>query len=187
MSPSTDLLAILPSYTTRNWNNKTHEGDPVFEGGAKGRNASREDAEVYLGKGKVWTSGWNWRASPLYMPNSLMEAMVPALIQVGTNEVMLDETLYFATRMKLHGRNIKFHAYPRMWHVFQQYSEAAGLGRLQAALDAVDEIAVWVTSIRNKKTHSEMQVGAEKVHSDISPLTHAVKIAHPDMLGKHFP
>jgi epsilon-lactone hydrolase len=63
--------------------------------------------------------------SPLYADLSGLPAL---LIQVGEDELLLNDSLRFAERAKAAGVVVQLEVYPQLWHVFQ-----AHVGLLQAA------------------------------------------------------
>lgn len=63
---------------------------------------------------------------------------------VGDAEVMLDESLLFAQKLKDHGANVQLSVVPQMWHVFVGYQNGGGKGKLVAAVDAMCDFGVFV-------------------------------------------
>jgi monoterpene epsilon-lactone hydrolase len=65
------------------------------------------------------------RLSPVYAD---LSALPPTLIQVGSDELLLNDSLRFAERAKAAGVELQLEVYPGLWHVFQ-----AHVGLLHAA------------------------------------------------------
>lgn len=65
------------------------------------------------------------RLSPLYAD---LSGLPPTLIQVGSDELLLNDSLRFAERAKAAGVKLQLQVYPGLWHVFQ-----AHVGLLHAA------------------------------------------------------
>lgn len=70
-------------------------------------------------------------ASPLHAD---LQGLPPILIQVGTNEVLLDDAVRFADRAKLAGVDVTLDVWPEMIHVWQLFSFL--LPESKQALDA---------------------------------------------------
>lgn len=56
------------------------------------------------------------RVSPLY---AALEGLPPTLIQVGEDEILLDDSLRFADRAWAAGVEVELQRFPRLWHDFQ--------------------------------------------------------------------
>lgn len=67
-----------------------------------------------------------------------LAGLPPTLIQVGENEVLLDDSLMFAERAKAAGVAVECTVWPGMFHVFQIFPT-----RLPEAGQALDEIAAF--------------------------------------------
>jgi monoterpene epsilon-lactone hydrolase len=59
------------------------------------------------------------RVSPLYA--NLSKGFSPALIVVGTKELLLSSSVRFYQALEAAGRSVKLDVYEGMWHVFPQY------------------------------------------------------------------
>lgn len=151
LSAWTDLTASTPSYETRQWDAERCFGDAVNKG--TDRQGGRWEAEGYLGRGGVKKHGRDWRASPFFAPPSKLRNMPSVLFHVGDYELILDESVLFCEKMKKAGhRDAKATVYPRMWHVFHQYSEGGGERQpLEKALRAMREIGRWVNARKSRK------------------------------------
>jgi len=119
LSPWVDMECIGESMTTK------AEVDPVVE---------REDvlklAKAYLGETEPRTP----LAAPLYAD---LRGLPPLLIQVGTAEVLLDDSTRLAGRAKSAGVEVLFEPWDdmiHMWHMF-----AAMLPEGQQAIDRIGE------------------------------------------------
>jgi acetyl esterase/lipase len=102
MSPWTDLAITGESIRTR------AAIDPMLQGG-EGVNGM---AANYLGNADPKTP----LASPLYAD---LQGLPPLLIQVGTNEVLFDDSVRFDAAARSAGVEVTFEAWNGMMHVFQ--------------------------------------------------------------------
>ena len=97
----------------------------------------REDlrylGRFYLGK----TDGRSPLASPLYAD---VRGLPPIYIQVGTAEVLLDDSHRFVERARKVGVDVKLDSWDGLFHVFQLYP------MLPEATDALERMARFVTS-----------------------------------------
>ncbi len=73
-----------------------------------------QTAKIYLRN----TDSKNPLASPLYVN---MEGLPPILLQTGTEEILLDDTIRFAERAEKSGVKITSDIWSGMWHGFQLY------------------------------------------------------------------
>lgn len=71
--------------------------------------------------------------SPLFAD---VRGLPPLLIQVGTDELLLNDSLRFAEHAKAAGVAVQLEVYPGLWHVFQAYA-----GMLKAADFAMARVA----------------------------------------------
>ena len=65
------------------------------------------------------------RLSPLFAD---LAGLPPLLIQVGEDELLLNDSLRFAEKAKAAGVSVQLEVYPGLWHVFQTH-----VGVLKAA------------------------------------------------------
>jgi acetyl esterase/lipase len=121
MSPWLDLTLSGSSYASR------AEADPVFT-----REVLRDIAATYLGD----THPADPLASPLF---GAMEGLPPIRIDVGDDEVVLDDSLRYAARAAEAGVPVTVHVWKGMPHVFQ-----TGLGRYAAAERSMDAIGAFL-------------------------------------------
>merc|ERR1712216_478844 len=147
ISAWTDLTASLPSYDTRMWDPDRCFGDAT-NSHTTCRQDGRDEAEGYLGTGGVKKHGRDWRASPFFAPASKLRNMPSVLLHVGDHELILDESVLLQKKMKKAGhKDATCSVYPRMWHVWHQYSEGGGERQtLDKAVRAVNEIGKWVSA-----------------------------------------
>jgi epsilon-lactone hydrolase len=115
LSPSTDLT--FPGAA------RTYP-DPVlpFDGVLKG-------AEAYLGE----TDPTDPRASPVF---AVPEGLPPLLIQVGTDERLLDDSKRYAAAAAARGNSVQLEIWEGMHHVFQAQTDV-----LQSSNAALDHVA----------------------------------------------
>ncbi|MGE8496036.1 MAG: alpha/beta hydrolase [Pseudomonas sp.] len=78
---------------------------------------------------------WVEQAMDLYCPNDLprndpaisplyadLTGLPPLLIQVGEDEILLNDSLRFAERAQAAGVDVRLERYPELWHVFQAHA-----------------------------------------------------------------
>lgn len=121
MSPWTDLTLSAPSMKSR------AEVDPIFT-----RGVLLALADFYLqGQGASAP-----KASPLFAP---LHGLPPIRIDVGDDEILLDDAVRYAERARAAGVDATLHVWSGMPHVFQ-----SSLGRLQAAEHSMSELAAFL-------------------------------------------
>lgn len=123
-SPWTDL-----SFAGRSFNDAA-TFDPVFPE----RSVLTHAAAQYLDGADATDP----RASPLY---GCRGRLPPILIQVGGDELLLDDACNYARAAAAFGTPVRLEIYEGMHHVFQQ-----GAGRMQAADDALDRAGDFVVA-----------------------------------------
>jgi epsilon-lactone hydrolase len=121
LSPWTDLTCSLPSHTTR------ASVDPIVETSMVSRMAS-----AYLGGADARTP----LASPLHAD---LAGLPPLFIQVGSDEVLLDDATELAERARTAGVDVTLEVWDAMIHVWQWF-----LPMLDEAQSAVDRIGAFV-------------------------------------------
>lgn len=123
-SPWTDL-----SFSGRSFNDAS-TFDPVFP-----------DRSVLMDAATRYRSGVDAtdpRVSPLY---GCRGKLPPVLIQVGSDELLLDDACGYASAAAACGTSVHLETYEGMHHVFQQAA-----GRLHAADDALDRAGNFVVA-----------------------------------------
>ncbi len=104
LSPWTDLAGTVESRITRD------AVDPIFSG--KGINGL---ASFYVGTEDA--------SQPLISPiNADLRGFPPLAIEVGSDEVLLDDSLLLAEHARAANVSVELTVWEEMWHVFQQYS-----------------------------------------------------------------
>jgi monoterpene epsilon-lactone hydrolase len=89
------------------------------------------------------------RASPLF---GVSDDLPPLLIQVGADEVLLDDSLRYAQALHAGGGEVRLEVWQGMHHVFQL--NVAHLVSARRAIEAAgDFIGVRLTKNRNLQTH----------------------------------
>merc|ERR1712073_68023 len=73
--------------------------------------------------------------SPLHAD---LHGLPPTQIHVGDVEVMLSDSVEFHKKAVAAGSNVKVNVWPRMWHVFTQYSEGCGGENAQPLKEALE-------------------------------------------------
>ncbi len=119
LSPWTDLTCSLPSHRTR------ASVDPIVETSMVSRMAS-----AYLGSADARTP----LASPLHAD---LAGLPPLLIQVGSDEVLLDDATELAARARAAGVDVTLEVWDAMIHVWQWFLPM--LDEAQAAVDRIGE------------------------------------------------
>ncbi|KAJ9460321.1 Monoterpene epsilon-lactone hydrolase [Diplonema papillatum] len=152
ISAFTDLSCTLPSYKSRAWDPEKKTGDPIF---SHGNTPEQLEKDITYSRvlGDLYLDSVDLRvlqhpiASTAYAPDRLFnwDALPPMLMQVGNDEVMLDDTMFLYHRAKAQGWNIELEIYDRMWHDWVMYSEGCGGGKpLLPGLRAVESLAAFV-------------------------------------------
>lgn len=77
-------------------------------------------------------------ASPLYGD---MSGLPPVLIQVGSDEILRDDSLRMAEKLRAAGRDVEFEEWPRMPHAWHHYARILPEGR-----QAIERIGEFVRS-----------------------------------------
>ncbi len=128
MSPLTDLSLSGASYRTR------ADADPIFT-----QQVLATLARTYLAA----EDAKNPKASPLF---SSLTGLPPIRIDVGDDEVLLDDSVRFAERARIAGVNVTLTVWQGMPHVFQ-----SALDRFRAADRSLNEIGAF---LRDRLLHS---------------------------------
>lgn len=115
-SPWTDLALTGPSFTSP----ETH--DPIFQ-----RNVLMGAATAYLGA----ADPRDGRASPFY---DIPDMLPPLAIQVGTDELLLDDARRYAAQAAEKGTEVRLDVFEGLHHVFQRSTR--DLPSARRALDA---------------------------------------------------
>lgn len=121
MSPWLDMTLAGDTYFTR------AEADPVFT-----REVLRDIAITYLGD----ADPRNPMASPLF---GTLKGLPPIRIDIGDDEVLLDEALKYETRATQAGVSVSLNIWKGMPHVFQ-----TGIGRFIAADQSLNAIGQFL-------------------------------------------
>ena len=117
LSPWTDLVGTVPSRTTRD------AADPIFSGKLINFLAS-----FYVGAEDAH--------NPLLSPiNADLHGLPPLLIEVGHDEVLLDDALQIAEHARAAQVPVELTVWDGMWHVFQQYASVSPEG--QQSLESI--------------------------------------------------
>ncbi len=120
LSPWTDLAGTGESMTTR------AEADPMVTPDMNRYHAALYSGEMDLRHPLI---------SPLYAD---LSGLPPLLIHVGSDEIMLDDSIRVAERAKAVGVEVTLDVWEGMWHVWHAF--AAQLPEGQQALDQVGQI-----------------------------------------------
>lgn len=110
-SPWTDLAGTVESRTTRN------EADPIFSGSLINFLAN-------------FYAGTEEKHHPLLSPvYADLRGFPPLLIEVGNDEVLLDDALQLAEHARVAQVPVELTVWEGMWHVFQQYASVLPEGQ----------------------------------------------------------
>jgi epsilon-lactone hydrolase len=112
LSPWVDLAATGPSFST------LAEADPYLV-----PHCMEEAAKRYLGKVDPRTP----LASPLYGD---LRGFPPVLIQVGSDEILLDDSVRLAQRLHAAGGRVDLEIWQGMWHVWHYFASQIPEGQL---------------------------------------------------------
>ncbi len=112
--------------------------DPMFKPGAL-----KKGAELYLKD----TPATNPYASPYYGD---FKGLPPMLFQVGSNEVLYDDTMQAARKAGMAGVYVRVETWPGYFHVFQMYKD-----RLAGGAKALHNGAAFLNDAINKKLLEE--------------------------------
>jgi monoterpene epsilon-lactone hydrolase len=111
ISPWTDLVGTVESRTTRD------AVDPIFSG-----SAINFLANFYAGTEEKH----NPLLSPIYAD---LHGFPPLLIEVGNDEVLLDDALHLAEHARTAHVSVELTVWDDMWHVFQLYASVLPEGQ----------------------------------------------------------
>lgn len=149
MSPETDLTCSGASYTTRKW--RTGGGpkcDPIFTGEDPGPE-SMDDIYLLLGPPDE-PGSFHTKEPSISVLHAALHDLPPTLIHVGDAEVMLDDSVVFGEKARGVGSPVDVKVWPRMWHVFQMYSEGCGGPNkqcLEEALQSITEMGIFLQKL----------------------------------------
>lgn len=104
MSPWTDLTGEAPSFTNN------YQKDPVF--------GNSKQSIVYTSTYAEGMDKKNPYISPRY---GSFASFPPMLLQVGTHEMLLSDSVEVAKKAKAEGVSVSLHVYEGMFHIFQKY------------------------------------------------------------------
>lgn len=132
MSPWTDLSLKSPSMDSRS------DDDPLFS-----RVIMAESAELYLDG----TDPANELASPIFAD---LSGLPPLLVQVGTAEILLDDSLRLVARAAEQDVDVSLDVIAGAPHVFQYFA-----GAMSEAGEALDHAAAFIRNrLAATRTHS---------------------------------
>lgn len=122
-------------YLLSPWLDMSAAGQSYDAVGARDPVVSRKDIEAYAA---AFLNGQ--RDDALTSPiRADLTGLPPTLIQVGTEEVLLSDSLDFAYRAALAGLDLKLHVWPEMphdWPLFHPF--------IRAGLAAIEEVGQWM-------------------------------------------
>jgi monoterpene epsilon-lactone hydrolase len=121
ISPFVDMTLCADSF------NKNALSDPMLT-----KEILQRGADAY--RGDIQSA--DARISPVFAD---LNGLPPMLIQVGSEEILLDDALQLSKRAERSGIKVDCHVYSGMWHNFQMFN-----GFLKTSDDALDEIAQFI-------------------------------------------
>ena len=122
-----DMSCRGSTYRTRKWKKKRRSGDPIFNSGQPREERKGTLEMVYDYLGTVDTAATEQpTASPIFAEPAALSSLPPALIIVGDEEVVLEDSTRWAEALDAAGVAVGLEVYPRMWHDFVMYSEGCG-------------------------------------------------------------
>ncbi|KAJ9470175.1 Monoterpene epsilon-lactone hydrolase [Diplonema papillatum] len=152
ISAYTDLSCSLPSYKSRVYDPETMRGDPLFSTNAE---LAEEDTEQNRALGHVYMANDCIKslkhpiASTAFAPDHVLghDTFPPVLMQVGNEELMLDDTVFLYLRLQGLGATAELEVYDRMWHDWVLYVDSCGFGKdLSLAKRAISSLARFMNS-----------------------------------------
>ena len=145
MSPWTDMTASGPSYE------ENFENDPLFGG--------TEDSMIYNREYAAGEDLTNPYLSPLF---GEYEGFPPMLIQVGSYEMLLSDSVLLAQKAKEAGVKVRLSIYEGMFHVFQMAPLT-----LPECKRAWVEIGHFIDEISGGHEHGKQDV--QEVSEEVEP------------------
>ncbi|MBC7751399.1 MAG: alpha/beta hydrolase, partial [Candidatus Saccharibacteria bacterium] len=121
ISPFLDMTLCGSSFEKNKWR------DPMLT-----KEILKRGADAY--RGDIQSA--DARISPILAD---LSGLPPMLIQVGSEEVLLDDALQLAKHAERSGVKVEHHVYAGMWHNFQMFNAL-----LKTSNDALDEIALFI-------------------------------------------
>lgn len=100
-------------------------------------------AGAYLGSASPRTPG----ASPVY---ANLTGLPPLLIQVGSAEILLDDSTRLAARAGAAGVKVRLDIWPEMFHVWHTYAPV-----LDEAAEALDDVAAFLDALYAREKESK--------------------------------
>jgi acetyl esterase/lipase len=131
LSPATDLAWTGESFRTKD------KIDPVFPKGSSSPLSARISTD-YIGS----EDPRNPLISPLYGD---WHGMPPILLHVGSDEVLLDDSIRLAESVRAAGGEASLVIWPGMWHVFQAFAPF-----LPEANRSIRQIGEFITDIQRR-------------------------------------
>lgn len=134
-APPAGIVAISP------WVDLTLSGETTGDPGARDPMLSR----AWLAQAADWYAGGASPATPLISPAFAdLAGLPPLLIQVGGDELLLDDARRLAAAAERDGVAVTYEEWPAMWHDFQLFA-----GWMPEARRAVASIARFVETVSN--------------------------------------
>jgi len=125
VGPETDLSCSGESYKTRRWKGDGGpKQDPMFRDEDP---AAASLLQIYRLLGEPGENGAYSTKDPAISPLHVkLHKLPPIQIHVGDAEVMLNDSVDFASKAKAAGSHVELHVWPHMWHTFTQFIQCAG-------------------------------------------------------------
>jgi len=112
-------------FWTRIYDGNTVERDIGNSNHAGLKSLLREDDKEYMREEiDMYAAGvevTDWRVSPVFIPDDLLEKFPPILQVLGEEEYMVEENRKFQNRARGLGVDVRYVEFPWMWHDFMNY------------------------------------------------------------------
>jgi len=123
LSPYIDLTMNQEVLRTNRFDWDTLRGE-LFWSRIYDGNTVEEDKEYLREEINMYAAGvdvTDWRVSPVFIPDDLLEKFPPILQVLGEEEYMVEENRNFQHRARSLGVDVRYVEFPWMWHDFMNY------------------------------------------------------------------
>jgi acetyl esterase/lipase len=83
----------------------------------------------------------------MFAAREALAQLPPALVLVGNEEVVLEDSTRWAEALDAAGVPVRLDVYPRMWHDWPMYSEGCGSGETQGEARPLQEAAAALRNV----------------------------------------
>lgn len=123
LSPYIDLSMNQQVKRTNRFDWDTLRGELFWSPIANG-NTVKDDKEYNREEIDMYAAGvdvTDWRVSPVFIPDDLLEKFPPILQVLGEEEYVVEENRNFQNRARSLGVDVRYVEFPWMWHDFMNY------------------------------------------------------------------